>query len=165
MRISRAWSGGATHRRTDLTYREQGATRDALPTGYHHVHRRALLGTSQVAFEQAARTLCRWDMHRRAGLAVTASSPVALPDTVVLLTLGWRWLSINAPCRVVYTVEERNRRGVAYGTLPGHNRPGQVRLRRYVRAGRFRTVIRPSSPDGPGWSVDAAEAAAARRRS
>jgi uncharacterized protein (UPF0548 family) len=125
MRILRASRGGAALRQARLTYREQGATRDALPAGYHHVHRRALVGVGQVAFERAARALSHWDMHRRAGLGVTASAPVAVPGSVVLLTIGWRWLSISAPCRVVYAVEEPNRRGFAYGTLPGHPESGE----------------------------------------
>jgi uncharacterized protein (UPF0548 family) len=34
-------------------------------------------------------------------------------------------LGIEAPCRVVYTVDEPNRRGFAYGTLPGHPESGE----------------------------------------
>jgi len=34
-------------------------------------------------------------------------------------------LAINAPCRVVYTVDEPGRRGFAYGTLPGHPEAGE----------------------------------------
>jgi uncharacterized protein (UPF0548 family) len=112
-------------RRAELTYPERGATRTALPAGYHHVHRRARLGTGHAAFDRAAQALSGWGMHRRAGLAVTASSPVAVAGSVVVLTLGWRWLRITAPCRVVYTVDEPNRRGFAYGTLPGHPECGE----------------------------------------
>jgi uncharacterized protein (UPF0548 family) len=32
---------------------------------------------------------------------------------------------MTAPCRVVYTIEETNRRGFAYGTLPGHPESGE----------------------------------------
>jgi uncharacterized protein (UPF0548 family) len=64
-------------------------------------------------------------MHRRAGLTVTASNPVAVTGSVVVLSLGWRQLGIIAPCRVVYAVEEPNRRGFAYGTLPGHPERGE----------------------------------------
>jgi uncharacterized protein (UPF0548 family) len=29
------------------------------------------------------------------------------------------------PCRVIYTIEEADRRGFAYGTLPGHPEQGE----------------------------------------
>jgi uncharacterized protein (UPF0548 family) len=32
---------------------------------------------------------------------------------------------LRAPCRVVYIVDEPNRRGFAYGTLPGHAEKGE----------------------------------------
>jgi uncharacterized protein (UPF0548 family) len=64
-------------------------------------------------------------MHRGAGLAVSASDPTTLPGSVVVLGLGWHRLSLTAPCRVVYVVDEPNRRGFAYGTLPGHPERGE----------------------------------------
>jgi uncharacterized protein (UPF0548 family) len=32
---------------------------------------------------------------------------------------------VQAPCRVVYVVDEPDRRGFAYGTLPGHAESGE----------------------------------------
>ena len=32
---------------------------------------------------------------------------------------------VRAPCRVVYVVDEPDRRGFAYGTLPGHAESGE----------------------------------------
>jgi len=55
-------------------------------------------------------------MLRGAGLRVSASTDVAQVSSEVLGRLG----PFVAPCRVVYVVEERNRRGFAYGSLPGH---------------------------------------------
>jgi uncharacterized protein (UPF0548 family) len=84
---------GSAPGRVELTYREQGATCGTLPPGYRHVDRRVLLGSGQATLERAADALFRWDMHRRAGLTVAASSPTARPGSVVRLTRGWRWLS------------------------------------------------------------------------
>jgi uncharacterized protein (UPF0548 family) len=130
---------GEALRGADLTYPEQGATRGQLPAGYHRVHRRALLGFGRDRFERAADALFRWDMHRRAGLTVTASNAAAVPGSVVLLRLGWRWLGVTAPCRVVYAVHEPNRRGFAYGTLPGHPASGEE------------AFIVELTPDGQVW--------------
>jgi uncharacterized protein (UPF0548 family) len=113
-------------RRGELTYPEQGATRDGeLPAGYRHVHRRERLGTGQATFLRAAEALFRWQMHRGAGLAVIAAPPRPEVGTVVVTRFGPPVLGPIAPCRIVYVVDEARRRGYAYGTLPGHPESGE----------------------------------------
>ena len=109
----------------ELTYREVGATKGALPPGYHHLRRRRVIGSGRDAFATAASALLAWQVQLRAGLRVTASAPVAEPGAVVVLAVGARPLRVRAPCRVVYTVTEPRRRGFAYGTLPGHPECGE----------------------------------------
>jgi uncharacterized protein (UPF0548 family) len=110
----------------DLTYREVGATGDdQLPPGYDHVHRDVRLGTGRAAFDRAVDGLFDWRMHRGAGLHPTASSAIAGPGVVVVLRAGWGPLRVTIPCRVVHTVVENDRRGFAYGTLPGHPERGE----------------------------------------
>jgi uncharacterized protein (UPF0548 family) len=109
-----------------LTYDEVGATRDdPLPAGYGHVHRDVRLGDGRAVFARAAAALGDWSMHRRAGLAVAGSSPTAQPGAVVVLRAGWGPLRLTIPCQVVYTVDEADRQGFAYGTLPGHPEQGE----------------------------------------
>jgi uncharacterized protein (UPF0548 family) len=43
---------------------------------------------------------------------------------VLLLHVGGLWAA--APCRVVYVIEEADRAGFAYGTLPGHPECGEA---------------------------------------
>jgi uncharacterized protein (UPF0548 family) len=110
----------------DLTYAEVGGTAwERLPEGYRTFDRRASLGVGEDAFDRAAGGLMAWDMQRRAGLSVHASHPMALPGTDVVVGLGPSWLGLGAPCRVIYAVDERDRRGFAYGTLPGHPETGE----------------------------------------
>ena len=59
-------------------------------------------------------------MHRDSGMSVTASQPAATAGAVAVLRWGFGPLTFPATCRVVYTVDEPDRRGFAYGTLPGH---------------------------------------------
>ncbi len=113
-----------------LTYREVGAT-EALPiddvggpAGYHHVHVASRIGSGRARFEEAADAVMRYGMLRGAGVRVTASTEIAAVDTLVLGRLGPVW----APCRVVYVVDEPNRRGFAYGTLAGHPESGEERF-------------------------------------
>jgi uncharacterized protein (UPF0548 family) len=108
------------------TYGQQGATRDAaLPAGYGHVERDVSLGNGRAVFERAVDGLFHWRMHRAAGLAVAATADRAAPGVVVVMRAGWGPLGLTVPCRVVYTVDEDDRRGFAYGTLPGHPERGE----------------------------------------
>lgn len=113
----------STLRDLPLTYAEVGATAGTLPDGYHHLDLTAPIGRGRQRFEQAGDAVLRWGMLRGAGLGVRveADSDVAAVDGVVLVRLG----VMKAPCRVVYVVSEPDRRGFAYGTLPGHPESGE----------------------------------------
>jgi uncharacterized protein (UPF0548 family) len=104
-----------------LTYAEVGATAGPLPAGYHHVQKSAVIGQGRSRFEDAAAAGMRWGMLRGAGLRVEATTEVAEVGSEVLVHLG----PVQAPCRVVYVVDEPDRRGFAYGTLTGHPESGE----------------------------------------
>jgi len=104
-----------------FTYAEVGATASLLPEGYHHVRLSSPIGTGRSRFEQAGAAVMRYGMLRGAGLRVAATTEVAEVGTDVLGKLG----PFAAPCRVVYVVDEPNRRGFAYGSLPGHAVAGE----------------------------------------
>ncbi|GAA0506026.1 DUF1990 domain-containing protein [Paractinoplanes deccanensis] len=132
-----------------LTYPEVGATRDEpLPGGYGHVRRDVRVGDGRAAFEAAADGILRWEMHRAAGFAVSAGADRAAPGVTVTLRAGWGPVRLTIPCLVVYTIEEENRRGFAYGTLPGHPERGEeafaVELTDAVYV-RIRAFSRPAS--------------------
>lgn len=110
--------------RGDLTYSEVGATAGELPAGYRHVRRSRALGRGEDTFLAASDALMHWNVHRRAGLRVEADTPTAARGTTVIL----RWFGFTIPCRVVYVIDEPNRRGFAYGTLPGHPESGEERF-------------------------------------
>ena len=109
----------------DLTYTEVGHTRGETPAGYRHLHRSRIVGAGVDRFEGAASALLGWRMHRGAGVSVRASSESVIEGAVAVLRLGWGPVGVNAPVRVVYTLDEPHRRGFAYGTLPGHPESGE----------------------------------------
>ena len=114
--------------RPALTYAEVGATAGVLPSGYHHVSHRVWIGEGKAVFDAAVELVLSWNMHRRAGLTIDEAQPrVALDDDV---RVGWAAgpVRLTAPCRVVRVVDEPNRRGFAYGTLPGHPEAGEERF-------------------------------------
>ena len=98
---------------------------DALenpPDGYRLMHRSALV--TAMDFETASSAVRGWVVHRRSGLRVSASHGQAEPGAQVHLRLGIGPLSILAPCRVLWVIDEPDRAGFAYGTLPGHPESG-----------------------------------------
>lgn len=114
-----------------LTYAEVGATAGSPPPGYRFLRRTSVIGRGRARFEQAAADGMRFGMLRGAGLRVEATTTAAEVGTDVLGHLG----PVPAPCRVVYIVDEPDRRGFAYGTLPGHAVRGEeLFLVRYERA-------------------------------
>jgi len=104
-----------------LTYRDVGATAGPMPDGYHHVRKSAVIGSGRTRFEDAAAKVMRWGMLRGAGVRVDATSDVAAVGSEVLVGIG----PVRAPCRVVYVIDDPDRRGFAYGTLPGHPESGE----------------------------------------
>jgi len=109
-----------------FTYAEVGATRydgEPLPAGYHHLRHRTCLG--EVPLATAADAVLEWRMHRATGARIEASAPRAAPGVAVTVGLGVGPLRITAPCRVVWSVEEPDRAGFGYGTLPGHPESGE----------------------------------------
>ncbi|HET9876513.1 MAG TPA: DUF1990 domain-containing protein [Mycobacterium sp.] len=104
-----------------LTYPEVGATAGALPDGYRHIAATAKIGQGRRRFEQAGDAVLHWGMQRGAGLRIQTGGEVAAVGVGVLVRLGF----LRAPCRVVYVVDEADRRGFAYGTLPGHPASGE----------------------------------------
>jgi uncharacterized protein (UPF0548 family) len=109
----------------ELTYREIGGTAGSLPAGYHHLTQRLPIGHGTQLFTDACNAVLRWQVQIRAGLEVSVSSPAAVPGAVVVLGLAIGPFRLDAPCRVVYTVDEPRRRGFAYGTLAGHPECGE----------------------------------------
>ncbi|WP_045693185.1 DUF1990 family protein [Streptomyces rubellomurinus] len=113
---------------TAPTYPEVGATRGGrLPDGYAHLRRRVHLGHGRAVLARAGRYVLGWGSQLGTGFAVYPHAP-AEPGATVLLRLsppGSRWPRVVIPCRVVWTVDESDRIGFGYGTLPGHPECGE----------------------------------------
>ncbi|WP_225729817.1 MULTISPECIES: DUF1990 family protein [unclassified Nocardia] len=108
-----------------FTYPEVGATAGPPPAGYHHFRLRRRIGHGRAVFERAAAEVLAYRMQKGTGVFESADTPTAAPGTGITVRLGLGPLAIHAPCRVVYVLDEPNRRGFAYGTLPGHPEIGE----------------------------------------
>jgi uncharacterized protein (UPF0548 family) len=134
----------------ELTYDEVGATAGPLPAGYHHVEESAVIGRGRRRFEEAGAAVMRWGMLRGAGVRVDASSEVAEVGSEVVVGVG----PVRAPCRVVYVIDETDRRGYAYGTLPGHAESGEelFSVRFDPATDQVYAEVRAFSRHGTWWS-------------
>ena len=104
-----------------LSYSTIGATRGELPEGFHHIRREVIVGSGRECFTAAATQIMGWQMQRRAGVLVDASAPAAEVGSLIKVGVG----PVSGVCRVVYEIDEPNRRGFAYGTLMGHPESGE----------------------------------------
>ncbi len=111
---------------TDLTYPEVGATgRAPLPPGYDHLHEELPIGRGRAALAAAGEAITTFRMHRAAGTGIRSDAPRAAPGVAVEVSLGVGPLRLRAPCRVVWTADEADRIGFAYGTRQGHPECGE----------------------------------------
>jgi len=108
-----------------LTYDPVGRTLGELPAGYDHLHRRVTIGRGPARFTQASVALLDWQMQLSSGFTVSTSTTPVEEGTVAILRIWVGPLHLSAPCRVVYVIDEPNRTGFAYGTLPGHPESGE----------------------------------------
>jgi uncharacterized protein (UPF0548 family) len=121
----------ARARATSPTCVAPGATREALlegaplPAGYHHLRLTRPIGRGRAAFEAATDSLLGWGVHRGSAMRVVATEPRAVPGATVVSALGAGPLRLPAPCRVVWAVDDPDRRGFGYATLPGHPEDGE----------------------------------------
>ena len=111
---------------TPLTYAEVGATRDAstMPPSAHHLTVRQPIGPADV-FEAAAECVLTFGMQRGSGFRVVTSASRAFEGAELTVRAWIGPVRMTAPTRVVYVVDEPDRRGFAYGTLPGHPESGE----------------------------------------
>jgi len=120
-----------------------------MPAGYRHLRKSSVIGGGRERFDEAAAQGMRWGMLRGAGLRVTATTEVAEVGSEVLVHLG----PVVAPCRVVYVVDEPDRSGFAYGTLPGHPESGEeLFLVRYGPKGDVIAEVSAFSRHATWWS-------------
>ena len=110
----------------DLTYRQVGATRSDLPSGYVHDRESADLGPFDPAtFDRAVTALTSWEVQAGAGLTVFPGDPVHVGDTFALVIRLPAGIYALAAGRVVFVLNDPDRRGFGYGTLPGHPEQGE----------------------------------------
>jgi uncharacterized protein (UPF0548 family) len=109
-----------------LSYPEVGASLEArLPAGYHHIRAAVQIGTGEQTFASGCDALRAWAAHTHLHIVLTPARPPLEVGAVVVAEVPTGPVTVLAPCRIVATLEEEDRFGFAYGTLPGHPERGE----------------------------------------
>lgn len=118
-----------TQKNQPFSYAHVGASREQAPRGYDVDHHRAQLGSGVDIFENARKAVQHWKMFSMPWVTLCwPDTPIEPNATVAVLASHAGFWSLNA-CRIVYVMEERDRYGFAYGTLPAHGERGEERFR------------------------------------
>jgi uncharacterized protein (UPF0548 family) len=112
----------------DLTYSGVGLTESQPPNGYIVDHNRLLLGHGESIWEGAKQAIREWRMFDLAWINLfPQSAPIEVGQSVAILIRHFGFYSLNA-ARIVYTIDEPDRFGFAYGTLEDHGESGEERF-------------------------------------
>jgi uncharacterized protein (UPF0548 family) len=121
--LRRLWTASVE---SDFSYTAIGATaRGRLPARYRHDRREVTLGSDKGHFDRAVQALQSWQMHVRSGFTIFPHDQNVAVGQTVLVIIQKGPLAVVAPCRVVHSIDEADRFGFAYGTLPGHPEQGE----------------------------------------
>jgi uncharacterized protein (UPF0548 family) len=108
----------------DFSYPHIGATKHQMPNGYNIDRHASVIGHGEADFESARQAIRDWKPF---DLPWITTFPQAAPAqgtmiAVVAQLFGLWWTNVS---RVIYTVDESDRFGFAYGTLPHHAESGE----------------------------------------
>jgi uncharacterized protein (UPF0548 family) len=110
----------------------------AIP-GFDQDMHQAQIGAGAADWEQAKNAIRQWKMFPEAWTQIwPGNTPIETGQSVIMFArfggLWWR-----NTCQIVYTIDEPDSFGFAYGTLPGHVEAGEELFRVFQK------------PDGSVW--------------
>jgi len=109
---------------TTYSYPEVGATRGEIPDGYNVDRYSVVLGKGDAVFDSAKKAIRNWVPFSLPWIHVfpQGEPKQGVMVAVVARLVGLWWTNVS---RVIYTVDETDRFGFAYGTLPFHAETGE----------------------------------------
>lgn len=96
--------------------------------GYNIDHNQVVIGCGERDFERAKQAIREWKMFDMPWVELCwPDTPIEEGRTVAILIRHFGFYSLNA-ARIVYTIDEPDRFGFAYGTLEDHGESGEERF-------------------------------------
>lgn len=113
---------------SELSYPEIGATNDVIPNGYITDHNRQKLSGTPDDLQFAIDAIRTWQMFAFDWVTLhKTNTPIKVGQNVAILIRHFGFYSLNS-ARIVYTIDENDRFGFAYGTLTEHGEIGEERF-------------------------------------
>lgn len=146
--------------RPSLTYAPHGASLDlapgTVPVGFRIFRHEAVIGAGRERWASAAAEVLEWGMQRASGIRVNTPRVVVGDDVTLTIPL-WGVVPVTAHTRVLTVVDEPERRGFVYGTLPGHPERGEEAFLVTIDDdGTVRAMVQGFSRPAPGiWMLAA----------
>lgn len=113
-----------------------------------------LVGTGDDVWARASADVLRWRVKTRSGFDVRPDTRVEVGARPVIVARVWG-VGVREPVEVVTVVEQGDRVGFAYRTLPGHPVSGEEAFVVHREHDRviltIRSLTRPAST--PGWRM------------
>jgi uncharacterized protein (UPF0548 family) len=101
---------------------------DAPPAGFDADHASEAIGSGPADFDAARGAIAAWGMFPSPlSRIVPPDAPILVGTTVAVLLRGPGFWLLNA-CRIVRTIDESDRFGFVYATLPAHIEAGAERF-------------------------------------
>lgn len=116
-----------------FSYSNQGATKseelsDRVLARYNVDQNRIVIGRGQSDWETAKTAIRSWRMFDISWVEICRPlTPIRKGENAAILIRHFGFYSLNA-ARIVYTIDEPNRFGFAYGTLEDHGESGEERF-------------------------------------
>jgi len=111
-----------------FSYSQTGATQAQPPAGFVVDHNRIQIGEGKETYDRAVAALKSWKQFELGWVGVVPSGlPIEVGTTVAVQAETFGVWSLSA-CRIVYVIDDANRFGFAYGTLPDHVECGEERF-------------------------------------
>lgn len=146
--------------RPALTYSPHGGALElapeTVPAGFRVFRHERAIGSGRALWSSASDGVLKWGMQRGAGIRMSTERVVVDDDvTLTIPLLGF--IPIQAYTRVLSIVDEPDRRGFVYGTLPGHPERGEEAFLVTIDAdGTVRAAVQGFSRPAPGiWMLGA----------
>lgn len=130
-----------------FSYLDVFCTKEKItPSGYDEDHSACILGEGEECFQAACQALKEWKQFPSAWTWIEPWHPPIQTGTTVNMQAKTNvFYTLNA-CRIIYTIQEDNRFGFAYGTLPGHVEMGEeLFLVELANSGEVRYTIKAIS--------------------
>jgi len=112
----------------EFTYVDVGGTKQDPPMGWLVDHNRVLIGGSGSDWTKAREAIRTWKMFELGWVELCwPDTPIETGLNVAVLVNQLGFFSLNA-ARIVYTIDQPDRFGFAYGTLESHAESGEERF-------------------------------------